>query len=134
MAQIELRRAARKVTRRTLAACASTAALSLAAPAIAQTDEAAFIPEAAAESGGVNDEIVVTGSRIARPALEAPAPITSIDSINIQRSGETNLVELLNEVPSLVGSVDNDDSTNAGIGATGLGSKPKSLLVGWAER
>ncbi|WP_165793514.1 TonB-dependent receptor domain-containing protein [Hyphococcus luteus] len=67
------------------------------------------------------DNILVTGTRIARPALDAPSPVTTIDATNIQRSGETNLVELLNEVPALVGSVDNDDATlGGGIGATGL--------------
>lgn len=120
MGHDELRRTANKVTRRTLAASVSLAAMLLSAPAIAQADDIALVPEATPATGDVSDEIVVTGSRVARPALEAPAPVTSIDSLNIQRSGETNLVELLNEVPSLVGSIDNDDSTNAGIGATGL--------------
>ena len=113
MARQGSRRAAEADHRRKLTAGASLAALLLAAPALAQT-------EAAVAQDDARDEVVVTGSRIARPALEAPAPVTSIDAMTIQRSGETNLVELLNEVPSLVGSVDNDDSTNASIGSTGL--------------
>ncbi len=113
MARQHSRHAAGADHRRKLAAGASLAALILAAPALAQTDGFSADEEA-------RDEVVVTGSRIARPALEAPAPVTSIDAMSIQRSGETNLVELLNEVPSLVGSVDNDDSTNASIGSTGL--------------
>lgn len=97
--------------RRVLAAGVSLAAL---------ISPAAVFAQDAAGAADDRDEVYVTGSRIARPALDAPAPVTSIDAANIQRSGETNLVELLNEVPALVGSVDNDDSTNAAIGSTGL--------------
>jgi len=66
-----------------------------------------------------DDRIIVTGTRITRPSLTAPAPITSVSSENIALSGETNLVDLLNEVPALVGSQDNGDATNLGIGTTG---------------
>ena len=110
-----------------LTAGASSCALAVAAPAMAQDDGA----------DDADDVIVVTGTRIARPALEAPSPITSVTSENIQLSGETNLTGLLNEVPALVGSLDNDDSTNLGIGTTGqntlnlrnLGSQRTLVLV-----
>ncbi len=82
----------------------------LAAPAFAQDGADA----------DTEDRIIVTGSRIERLSLEAPSPVTSIGAIDIQRSGETSIVELLNEVPALVGSVDNDDATFGGIGSTGL--------------
>ena len=92
---------------------ASVGALVAASPAWAQS-----AGEAGADAR--EDRIVVTGTRIERPSLEAPSPITSVTSENIALSGEINLVDLLNEVPALVGSVDNDDATNLAIGTTGF--------------
>lgn len=120
MARYGSQEAAGRAFRRALAAGGSSAALVFSGAAFAQEDEAVAVPASPVTGEDLRDVVVVTGSRIARPALEAPAPVTSITSDNIQRSGETNLSELLNEVPALVGSIDNDDSTNANIGSTGL--------------
>ncbi|MEQ8934861.1 MAG: TonB-dependent receptor plug domain-containing protein, partial [Amphiplicatus sp.] len=82
---------------------------------------AALAPTGAfAQDNPGGDEIVVTGTRIERPALSAPSPVTSIGAEDISRSGETNLTDLLNDVPSLVGSQDNGDATNLATGTTGL--------------
>jgi len=83
---------------------------------------AALVPigAAAQEEAAGGDEIVVTGTRIERPALSAPSPVTSIGAEDISRAGETNLTDLLNDVPSLVGSQDNGDATNLAVGTTGL--------------
>ncbi len=77
-------------------------------------------PPAIGQDQAQDDVIVVTGSRIERPALEAPSPVTTIDAGAIESSGDVSLVDILNEVPALVGSVDNDDATAGGIGSTGL--------------
>ncbi|WDI30371.1 TonB-dependent receptor [Hyphococcus flavus] len=101
-----------KLVRSSLAALLTTASASamiLASPVYAQD-----------ETADDEDTIVVTGTRIERPALEAPSPITSIGAENIQRSGELSIVDILNEVPALVGSTDNDDAIAGGIGSTGL--------------
>lgn len=87
---------------------AGSSLFAIAAPAFAQ------------DADRTDDEILVTGTRIERPALSAPSPVTSIGAEDISRSGETNLTDLLNDVPSLVGSQDNGDATNLGIGTTGL--------------
>ncbi|WP_428332334.1 TonB-dependent receptor plug domain-containing protein [Novosphingobium sp.] len=77
-------------------------------PAVAAADSAA----------GKTDEIVVTGSRIARPDYQAPNPIVSYDATNIQQSGETNLTNFLQRVPALTGSRDSTQ-TSGGNGTYG---------------
>lgn len=68
------------------------------------------------------EAIIVTGSRIVRPALSSPNPITTVDAEAIQLSGETNLVNYLQEVPALVGSLDSTQTSGSQgfIGSTGL--------------
>ena len=115
---------------RRLSTTASLIALgALAAPtaAWAQDDEQPSVAgqqdqNAAGQVGTGEDTVVVTGSRIARPALSSPNPITSIGQESIEQSGATNLVDYLQEIPALVGSLDaTQTSGSAGfIGSTGL--------------
>ncbi len=56
-------------------------------------------------------DVVVTGSRIARPDYAAPNPITSFNAAAIQQSGNTNITNFLERVPALSGSVDNTQSS-----------------------
>lgn len=72
------------------------------APATADTAQAA-------ENGA--NEVVVTGSRIARPEFAAPNPITSFNAANIEQSGNTNVTNFLLRVPALTGSRDNTQSS-----------------------
>lgn len=53
------------------------------------------------------DDIVVTGSRIARPDYEAPNPIVSLNEADLRRSGNTNITTFLQRVPALTNSIDN---------------------------
>lgn len=87
---------------------------SLASSAWAQ-DAAPAAPQDQTAAAAVDEtqDVVVTGSRIARPDYEAPSPIVSFNAANIQQSGETNLTDFLQRVPALVGS---RDSTRAGGG------------------
>ncbi len=96
-------------------------ALTVFSTAAAAQDVADPLPESVAAED-LGEAIVVTGSRIARPALSSPNPITSVDAESIQLSGETNLTNYLQQVPALVGSLDSaQTSGSAGfIGATGL--------------
>jgi outer membrane receptor protein involved in Fe transport len=119
-----------------LAAAAQSAAASaqdtsgpVAGPSGAQQTDADRLPEAgqgdevAAAAQGVDQgEIVVTGSRIARPALTSTNPITSVDAESIQLSGETNLTDYLQQIPALAGSLDSLQTSGSQgfIGATGL--------------
>lgn len=95
----------------------STAVVALLAahPAFAQTASATPTgPQAAPPSSDSStiptpkgdDEIVVTGSRIARKQFAAPNPIISFDAAAIQASGNTNITTFLERVPALTGSKD----------------------------
>lgn len=75
------------------------------------------------EDAANNEEvIVVTGSRIPRPELDFPNPITSITAAQIRQSGDTNLVDFLIDSPALTGSTTTADTsgTGAGFGSAGL--------------
>jgi iron complex outermembrane recepter protein len=63
-------------------------------------------PVAAAEPDTALSEIVVTGSRIARPELERLQPTTVIGSDLIDKRQYTNVVDALNELPAF-GQADN---------------------------
>lgn len=76
------------------------------------------------------EEIVVTGSRIARdPNVGANVPVQSLSAENIQLSGNVDLGETLNRLPALLGS---NTSTNSigGIFGTGSGETAGSADVG----
>lgn len=66
------------------------------------------------------EEIVTTGSRIARdPNLGGAVPVQSLAGEDIQLSGQTDIVEVLNDLPALLTST---SSTNSAIGVFGSGS------------
>ena len=54
---------------------------------------------AAADS---DDAIVVTGSRIARPDLEAPSPVTTVSAETLELTGTVTVETLLNELPQII--------------------------------
>lgn len=68
------------------------------------------------------EEIIVTGSRIARPDYSFSNPVTSVDARTIEYSGTTNVTDLLQDIPALVNSFDSNDASGdrAFIGGTGL--------------
>ena len=105
-----------------LAASASAVAIASLTPAVAYAQPSAATQDAQETALQEGDVVVVTGSRIGRPALTSPNPITSVDQESIQLSGETNLVDYLQQIPALVGSIDAaQTSGSAGfIGSTGL--------------
>lgn len=94
-----------------LAASVSTAAMTSAAVAQDPAEESASKPK---------DEIVVTGSRIGRGALDAPQPLQQFTGDDIILSGEPNIVDYLADVPALQGSIVPEDTTGAGLGDGGL--------------
>ncbi len=109
---------------------ASTALLFL--PVVSQAQNAAApaaatpqpVQVAAADTGA--DEIVVTGSRIARSEFAAPNPITSFDAAAIEQSGNTNITNFLQRIPALTGSRDSTQTSGGNavysnpFGAAGL--------------
>ena len=64
-------------------------------------------------------DIVVTGSRIARPEFAAPNPIVSFNSAALQQSGNTNLTTFLQRVPALTGSRDVTQTSGGGAVSNG---------------
>ncbi len=65
-----------------------------------------FFPAiASAQQQGQVETVVVTGSRIPRPAYDTPSPVATLSAEEIQRSGTTNLTDYLKRVPSLAGSL-----------------------------
>ena len=117
--------------KRRLRAGAGIAALTLAAfasPAFAQdTDVAepgAQTPadpseDAPAVQGPTAPTIVVTGSRIRRPELEATTPITTFSGEQVYDQAGHNLGEALNELPALR-STYAQSNPGSGIGVAGL--------------
>jgi iron complex outermembrane receptor protein len=85
------------------------------------------------ESPSKDDEsIIVTGTRIARPEIEFPNPVTSVSAQMIERSGKIDVTSLLVNTPSLVGSLTNgsnagSNSQNYG-GSSGAGNVGTSVL------
>ena len=90
----------------------------LATPAFAQDGAGA---EDVAETAADNEEtaIIVTGSRIARPNLDAVSPVTSVTVGELVDSGDISLGDALNELPALR-STFNQSNSNRFIGTSGL--------------
>src|SRR5580704_15237113 len=110
--------------RAVLAAAAASAA---GAPVYAQT-----APAAASDTA--LQEVVVTGSRLAiSPNDVSISPITSLDSLDIQKSGLVRTEDLLNNLPQVVAEQSSGTSISSNGTATvslrGLGSQRTLVLV-----
>jgi outer membrane receptor protein involved in Fe transport len=108
------------------------------APAAARAQDS-VAEEAEAPAG--NEQIVVTGSRIARdPNATAPLPISTLDAEDFQNFGGTDVTAALRQIPALISSGTVADSLERGGGGVGqatlnlrqLGSNRTLVLVdGW---
>lgn len=58
----------------------------------------------AAPAADEGDAIIVTGSRIARPDLDASAPLTVVTAQDIKLQGTARVEDLLNSMPSIFAS------------------------------
>ncbi len=109
-----------------LAGMMTAASTALANAALAQTAQPAPSPAPDASDPAPTGDIVVTGSRIARPDYQAPNPIVSYGDAAIRQSGNTNVTTFLQRVPALTNSVDSGDSAGPNrpggqlFGAAGL--------------
>ncbi|MCH8686652.1 TonB-dependent receptor plug domain-containing protein [Pedomonas mirosovicensis] len=100
----------------------------------ANTDVAASETGMEEDSGSV-EQIVVTGSRIRRSSLDSPAPIAVVGAEAIRATGQTEIANVVNELPGL--AITQTDQTsnlagNAGINALdlrGLGTQRTLVLV-----
>ena len=75
------------------------------APPSSETSPAAESEAAIAnqeDQADSDDAIVVTGSRLVRPELDAPSPVTTVDSETFDLTGTVTVETLLNELPQLI--------------------------------
>ncbi|PZT87161.1 MAG: TonB-dependent receptor [Citromicrobium sp.] len=118
--------------RAALFAGAGITALAFSSPVLAQTatsddDEPALCTdsdgdgECDAVAGDVQSSgaIIVTGSRIARPTLSSPTPLTSVTAEDLTNQGDISLGDALNDLPSLRTTYSQGNSTRF-IGTAGL--------------
>lgn len=92
---------------------------------------------ALAQEGGSVSEVVVTGSRIPRPNLDQPTPVTTVSSIAIENAGTSSLGDVLAQLPALAssGTVRANSDSGANLGGLsfpdlrGLGTSRTLTLV-----
>jgi iron complex outermembrane receptor protein len=94
------------------------------------------LPAAAQQTAQSKERIEVTGSNIKRTDTETPAPVQVITREQIERSGATNVAELLRELPAVAGggATDFDGGSgfqrgNATASLRGLGSIATLVLL-----
>jgi outer membrane receptor protein involved in Fe transport len=71
------------------------------------------------EDKNIIDEVVVTGSRIARPNLDSPVPVTTVTAEELFETGNTSVGDLLNDLPALRSTFSQSNSSRF-LGTTGL--------------
>ncbi|MFU8763938.1 MAG: TonB-dependent receptor domain-containing protein [Haliea sp.] len=118
-------------TRRNVLAAAVTAAVfAVPGPVSAQSGESDPV-------GAVLEEVIVTGSRLARSERSAAVPVQPIEMEQIRMSGAVNLESALNQLPQFVAgttSASNSLASATGTGAAtldlrGLGAQRNLVLV-----
>jgi iron complex outermembrane recepter protein len=123
-----------------LRACLSHGSLAATVPvavALAISGQSAYAQEQDSAAADNLEEVVVTGSRIARPELESPAPIASVNADDLRAVGQTDAEDVIRYNPSLFASETADlaSSREGGIfGGTqlelrGLGATRTLVLV-----
>jgi len=83
------------------------------------------------DSAGTLDAVMVTGTRIRSPNVEAVNPMTSLSFEHLAATGNTNVQEIVNNIGALVGS-DTDNETSSGestINLRNLGTHRTLVLV-----
>ncbi len=117
---------------------AATLAFGLAfvsSPAFAQAaPPTTAVPAAEADGGTGNNEIVVTGSRIARPDLEGTSPTVVVGAQDIAlKAGSANIENVLNDLPQVTATTSAASNNPGGGVATvnlrNLGSQRTLVLV-----
>jgi len=88
------------------------------AAAAAGTDSAPAAP-AASTGPADSDLVIITGSRIARPNLSSPVPVTTIQGAEFFQTGKISIGDILNELPALQSTFTSANSTRF-LGTAGL--------------
>lgn len=88
------------------------------AVALAVSGHAAMAQE---EAGGDLEEVVVTGSRIARDGYDAPTPVNVLGAQEIAATAPANIADFVNTLPSVAGSTTAANSSGSlSNGAAGI--------------
>ncbi|GAL99893.1 putative TonB-dependent receptor [Sphingomonas parapaucimobilis NBRC 15100] len=82
-------------------------------------EDAATDPNIAERSEQAAGDVIVTGSRLARPNLDSPTPVTSVTAELLTSTGNLNLGDSLNQLPALRTTYSQANSTRF-IGTSGL--------------
>jgi iron complex outermembrane recepter protein len=96
------------------------------ASTVAASTLVATVPALAQETAAVDDVIVVTGSRIARPEADSANPIVAITGEALIEGGTTNVTDYLLRSPALIASTGNIQASGSNAG--GLGDTGVNLL------
>ena len=93
----------------------------------------AFAQDAAAPNGQAGDVIIVTGSRIDRPDLQASSPVSIISQETFQQFNSATVDKLLNQNPAVLPNsspaVNNGSPGAATVDLRGLGDQRTLVLV-----
>ena len=68
--------------------------------------------EAASDEGGVQ-EVVITGSHIARSDFDSPQPVTAISAASLEAAAPSNIMDFAVTIPALAGSTTVNNSSGA---------------------
>jgi len=79
------------------------------------------------------EEVIITGSRLARSTLDSSVPVVAVSDIDLKLAGTVNLENIINTLPQFTGG-QTSRSNNPGTGATqinlrGLGFNRNLVLV-----
>jgi iron complex outermembrane receptor protein len=93
----------------------------------------ALAQDQSTENPEVTDTVVVTGSRISTPNLQAISPVTSLTAEDIVRTGKSTIEDVINEMPQVFAAqgsnVSNGSDGTATVNMRGLGSNRTLVLI-----
>ena len=119
----------RQAVRMALLGAGSLAASLIQSP----TAQAQTAPKVANDSSTDLTEVVVTGSRIATPNLDAISPVTVVSAEEIKQTGVTRIEDLVNSLPQVVADQGSGLSMGSNGTATvnlrGLGAQRTLVLI-----
>jgi len=104
--------------------CLTTATLLLASGAALAQQSGASNTGSSSASGTTLEEVVVTGSRVARSTFTTPNPVTVIDSKDIENLGLSNVGNVLAELPQ---NSNFFAANNVGLGNFNVGAQLANL-------
>lgn len=99
-------------------------AIAISTPALSQTQ----VPPASSSV----EEVVVTGSRIARSTFQTPTPVTAITEKQLEAKAATSVIELLRDIPALRPNQTTGSGRNIGVSTfnmRSLGSQRTLVLL-----